>query len=95
MPADNRSQLLTDILSRAASDRTFRVALLNEPAGTIQTAFGVQVPHNYRLKFIERGTDVDSLIVLPDLVAAGELSDDELEEVAGGTTPEPPPTWRL
>ncbi|HLL84841.1 MAG TPA: NHLP leader peptide family RiPP precursor [Longimicrobium sp.] len=94
MPADNRSQLLTDILSRAASDRTFRVALLNEPASTIQTAFGVQVPQNYRLKFIERGA-ADSLIVLPDLVAAGELTDDELEDVAGGTTPEPPPTWRL
>lgn len=97
--SESRSQLLTDILTRAAQDRTFRVALLDEPKSAIYGAFGMQVPAAYRIRFIERGPDVDSLIVLPDLKAEGELTDDELEEVAGGTTPPPPPpdplTWLI
>lgn len=92
---ETRSQLLTDILSRAARDRAFRIQLLTEPAAAIHAGFGVQVPDGYRIKFIERGSDVDALIVLPDPEAGGELSDAELEEVAGGTIPEPNPTWRI
>lgn len=93
-PPGSRSQLLNDILGRAATDPTFRTWLLTEPVAAIHASFGVQVPEGYRIKFIERGSDVDALVVLPDLETNGELSEEELEEVAGGTTPDPPP-WQI
>jgi hypothetical protein len=42
------------------------------------------------MKFVERDPDVDALIVLPDFKRTdGELSDHELESVAGGDDPPP------
>jgi hypothetical protein len=94
-------RLLNAILDRAARDLPFRQQLMTTPAPAIRDAFGVQIPADFRIKFVERGADVDSLVVLPDYRSGDEeLSDAELEAVAGGTdttvmwsepTPPPPP----
>lgn len=92
---DPQSQLLDAILARAASDPVFRKRLLHEPSDAIRDTFGVHIPISYRIRFIEKGPDVDALIVLPDPRDDG-LSDDELDDVAGGTPLGPPPlpgTW--
>lgn len=81
---ESQSKLLQDILQRAATDEEFRRRLLLEPVAAIRDAFGVQVPPGYRIRFIERDPDVDALIVLPDLQGGDELSDDDLDIVAGG-----------
>lgn len=82
-PADQRA--LDAVVSRAATDPIFRAALLTEPRVAIQQAFGVRVPDDVRVKFIERPSDVDALIVLPDVRRAdGELADADLESVSGG-----------
>jgi hypothetical protein len=76
---------LDAVVERAATDRAFRASLLTDPHAAIQQAFGVRIPADVRIKFIEKSADVDSLIVLPDLRGpAGELSDSDLESVAGG-----------
>jgi hypothetical protein len=73
------------VMQRASVDRTFRERLLREPQQAIRAAFGVVIPDFVRLKFIEKGHDVDALVVLPDFVGAtGELSEDDLSTVAGG-----------
>jgi hypothetical protein len=95
-------RLLNAIMDRAARDLPFRRQLMTTPAPAIRDAFGVQIPADFRIKFVERGPDVDSLVVLPDYRSGGEeeLSEEELEAVAGGTdttvawsqpTPPPPP----
>lgn len=85
---------LETILERATVDRAFRQGLLTDPRHAIHDAFGVKIPHNFRVKFIEKGRDVDALVVLPDFQAAnGELCDEDLDNVAGGGTPPLPPDW--
>jgi hypothetical protein len=87
-------EALEQILTRAAADLDFRKALLVDPRKTIQDALGLRIPSNFRLKFIERERDVDALIVLPDLQRQdGELDDEDLEAVAGGSNTEPAPSW--
>lgn len=87
-------EALEQILTRAAVDLDFRKALLHEPRKAILDALGIRIPASFRVKFIERGKDVDALIVLPDLQRQdGELDDCDLEAVAGGGDGDPPPPW--
>lgn len=76
---------LDAVVSRAATDLAFRTALLTDPRAAIQQAFSVRIPDDVRVRFIERPSDVDALIVLPDIRhASGELADADLESVTGG-----------
>ena len=64
---DARVDVLSAVLARAETDVAFRARLLTEPHRAIEDAFGIQVPHDFRLRFIERHSDVDALVVLPDV----------------------------
>lgn len=87
-------EALEQILTRAAVDLDFRKALLVDPRKAILDGLGIRIPAGFRVKFIERGKDVDALIVLPDLQRSdGELDDCDLEAVAGGGEGDPPPPW--
>jgi hypothetical protein len=79
-----REQLLQRVTERGATDPEFRAQLLADPKAAIHETFGVRVPHGFRIRFIEKGSDVDALVVLPDLPTTGELSEDLLDAVAGG-----------
>ena len=82
---ESSGDALSAVLARAETDVAFRARLLTEPHRAIQDVFGIQVPPDFRLRFIERHPDVDALVVLPDLRAEdGELSVEVLEHVAGG-----------
>ncbi len=72
------------ILERAASDPAFRRELLRDAREAIRAAFGIVIPPEVRLRFIEKESDVDALVVLPDPNGEGELSEAELDTVAGG-----------
>jgi hypothetical protein len=76
--------LLKEVLERAATNKDFRARLLAEPVSAIRMEFGVILPHDYRIKFVERPRDLDALIVLPDAGGRGELDEDDLDMVAGG-----------
>ena len=75
------------VLSRASIDPAFRRRLLDEPRGALRAAFGIELPADFRVKFVEKGADLDVLLVLPDPHPGEELSEEELEAVAGGTEP--------
>lgn len=73
------------VLARAEVDASFRRALLDDPRQAIYDGFGIRIPEQFRIRFLERSADVDALIVLPDLQVPGsELSNDDLEQVNGG-----------
>jgi hypothetical protein len=80
-----RKRMLSAILSRSASDPAFRAGLLREPKQAISQAFGVTIPEQFKVQFIEKDSTLDALVVLPDLRLNGaELSESELEVVNGG-----------
>ena len=82
----NRDELMKSILSRSVSDREFRQLLLTDPRTAILTTFGIRVPADFTMRFIEKPPELAALIVLPDSEHTGELSDSDLEAVAGGTS---------
>lgn len=92
--SEAQQQALERILARASEDLEFRSQLLSDPYQTIFDAFGIRIPAGFRVKFIEKGPDVDALIVLPDFRRPdGELGDRDLETVAGGVGGSDPDTW--
>lgn len=86
--SEQQAKVLDVVLARSATDREFRRQLLTDPRRAIREACGVDIPPAFRLRFIERGPEADALVVLPDFETggdeSGELSDAELESVAGG-----------
>jgi len=76
---------LQKILARSATDREFRQKLLTDPRAAISEFAGREVS-NVDIKFIEN--QGAATVVLPDYVGeSAELSENELEAVAGGGTP--------
>lgn len=67
----------------ASRDCEFRSLCLNDPARAIRQATGKTVPQGYKIRIIENSPGFDATFVLPDLIRS-ELSDDELDRVAGG-----------
>jgi hypothetical protein len=89
-----RERILTLIAERATTDADFRRRLLADAAPTIESDLGIRLPPKFKIRFIEKDPGLDALIVLPDLARAGnELSDDDLDAVAGGTGECGPITW--
>ena len=84
-PTESERRALDSIVARATVDRAFRQQLLADPRRAIRNELGLTIPSHFRIKFIERGPDLDALVVLPDFrEGIEELSDDELEAVSGG-----------
>jgi hypothetical protein len=80
-----RKELLAAILERSVSDAGFRSGLLSDPKRTITDAFGVRMPDHFRIRFIEKDADVDTLVVLPNrLDPTAELDVSALNAVSGG-----------
>lgn len=81
--AEDRMQAM---LVRSATDMDFRAKLLSDPRAAIAEFTGHELPAGYRVKFVEN--KAHATIVLPAAVdTAAELSENELEAVAGGTLP--------
>ena len=74
------------ILSRSATDAAFRSKLIADPRAAVAEFSGRDVPASFNIRFIEN--KADATIVLPDPIdPTAELSEGELEAVAGGATP--------
>jgi hypothetical protein len=82
-------QKYTELLERSAIDREFRNTLLTNPRAAVAEFGGrdiSDVPASFNIAFIEN--KAGATIVLPPMISAeAELSEEELETVAGGTTP--------
>ena len=78
----DRHQIEAQLKSRAASDPEFRKALISDPRGTLAKETGLELPREMKVQVIEESSDSMCLVLPPP---AGELSDMELETVAGGS----------
>jgi hypothetical protein len=84
--AQKAQEAIEQLLSRSATDGEFRQKLLTDPRAAVAEFSGREVPEGFNVRFIEN--TADATIVLPDLVdASAELSEADLEAVAGGLAP--------
>lgn len=84
--ADQRMSLLEiqeKVMTQAAKDENFRREMLTDPKGTFAKYSGQQLPDELEIKVHEDTKDILHLVLPPDL-SGMELSDEDLEKVAGG-----------
>lgn len=74
----------TQITARSLKDATFRQEMLTDPKAVLAREYNVQVPEHITVRVIEEQPDTLSLVVPPALSDVEELSDADLEAVAGG-----------
>jgi hypothetical protein len=82
----SRAEFERRLIQRSLEDDSFRQKLLDDPKGTLEQELGMQLPEGVEVRVLEESADTIYL-VLPFASAVGEgeeLSDRELEGVAGG-----------
>jgi hypothetical protein len=74
------------IAALAQKDREFRHALLSNGRAAVETALGEALPPQIKINVVQEGPDTYTVVLPyePEIGAGGELSDDDLESVAGG-----------
>jgi hypothetical protein len=83
-----RAEMERRLIERSIEDESFRQRLLDDPKGTLEQELGRQLPEGVEVRVVEESTDTIYL-VLPSASAVGEggeLSEEELDAVAGGGT---------
>ncbi|NMG05529.1 NHLP leader peptide family RiPP precursor [Brasilonema sp. UFV-L1] len=83
-----RQEFEADLVAKAWKDDAFKQELLSNPKAIIAKESGVQVPDNIEVRVLEENPNI-LYLVLPvkpaDLEGEGELSEEALEAVAGGS----------
>ncbi len=83
-----RAEMERTLVQRSMEDDSFRQRLLDDPKATVEQELETQLPEDVEVSVVEESADTIYL-VLPStspIVEGEELSDRELEEVAGGGT---------
>jgi predicted double-glycine peptidase len=79
-----RKNLEATLIAKAIKDDGFRAQLLADPRGALADAVGSDLPGDVTVKVLEE-TATSIYVVLPAAQSGSrELSDDELQPVAGG-----------
>ena len=81
-----RAEVERRLVERSLQDEEFRQRLLADPKAAVEEELGIQLPAEVQVRVVEETADTIYL-ALPTASPAGEggeLSDQELEEVAGG-----------
>jgi len=69
------------------TDLTFRAELLSNPRAAIERLSGEALPEEFSLRVIESDPAYSATFILPRITNF-ELTDDELDNVAGGISPD-------
>jgi hypothetical protein len=86
MPSWTRGQLWDKIVEQAQKNPKYLQQLKSDPRGLMEKQLGTSIPKNVNIKVLEEANDT-YYIVLPAFAKEGaELSDADLEKVAGGGT---------
>jgi len=85
--AASRTEMERRLVQRSIEDESLRQRLLSDPKAAVEEELGTRLPEDVRVVAVEETADT-AYLVLPlrstDAQDAGELSDRELEAVAGG-----------
>lgn len=80
---EEAEQAFVDARKKAMTDKEFRELVLSNPHEAIEQVTGKAVPEQIKIKVIEADPAYHLTFLLPEMVS-DELSDEELESVAGG-----------
>jgi len=82
-----RAEMERTLVQRSMEDEDFRQRLLDDPKAAVEQELGAQLPEGVEVRAVEESQDTIYL-VLPSASPLGgedgELSDQDLEAVAGG-----------
>jgi hypothetical protein len=79
--------LINKIFERSMTDSEFRQLVLSDPDKAIKAIGGEVLPNHVKLAFYDNSGESKTIpYVLPDPLPVAELSDADLEHVAGGVT---------
>ena len=78
-----RGEITQLIAEFASKDPSYRKALLADPKKVLEAQMQRKIPDNVKVKVVEETPDTVYLIA-PYVAQSGELSDSDLERVAGG-----------
>jgi hypothetical protein len=82
----SRAEFERTLVRRSLEDDSFRRRLLDDPKGTVERELGTRLPEDVEVRVVEESAQT-VYVVLPSASAVGEggeISDRELEAVAGG-----------
>ncbi|WP_446343576.1 NHLP leader peptide family RiPP precursor [Coleofasciculus sp. F4-SAH-05] len=84
---DNFKDLEAQLIERAWQDEAFRQALLSNPKAVIEAEFGKKLPEDLQVTVLEETPNLIYIVLPtnPDELTDQDLSDEELDLVAGGS----------
>jgi c-di-GMP-related signal transduction protein len=81
------STIHQQVLARAIKDAAFRQAFVNNPKETLAKEYNVHFPDSVAIRVLEDTSTTFTLVLPSQETAMQELSDAELEAVAGARAP--------
>ena len=84
-----RAEVERSVVQRSIEDEEFRQRLLDDSKGTLEQELGDRLAESTEVRVVEESADTIYLVLPSTSVVGGEggeLSDQELEAVAGGLT---------
>jgi hypothetical protein len=85
MPVDTRRLLETQLIEKAWKAPDFRKDVVRDPKGMLEKHLGKRLPDQLRIVIHEEDSNTLHFSVPPSPTDTSELSDEELEKIAGGT----------
>jgi hypothetical protein len=82
--AQNRKEFEVNLITKAWQDDAFKQELIANPRAVYQSELGQSIPENLQIKVLEENSNTLYLIVPQKPEVSEELSEEALEQVAGG-----------
>jgi len=74
----------TQLIARTVKDPVFRQQVLADPKKVLADEYHIQLPEQINVRVLEEAPNTLSIVLPPQEEAVQELSDEDLEAVAGG-----------
>jgi hypothetical protein len=78
-----RAEMERRLIERSLEDEEFRQRLLDDPKAAVEQELGSALPEGVDVRVVEESSDTIYLVLPGASVVGGELSDQDLEAVAG------------
>src|SRR4051812_41409450 len=84
-PTDTRRLMAMRLTEKAWKDPEFRTQVVKDPKGALEKHLGQKLPEKLKIFIHEEDKNTVHFSIPPTPAAVAELSDEDLEKVAGGT----------